>query len=95
MDCKKHGFNKDGQKCPHCLSEEKGSASGSNGLLSRTDAERLDWMINNSAVVCHAMDGENCWIQYEEDELMVETLDKFDDARDAIDAAMLGKVFER
>lgn len=62
--------------------------------IIKTDTERLLWLINNSAVVCHASDGENCWVQYQEDENTVETLDKFDDPRNAIDAAIDGKVFE-
>ncbi len=60
----------------------------------KTDTKRLDWLIFNSAEVCHSRDGESCTVRYYEDENTVETLDSFYDAREAIDAAMDGKVYE-
>jgi hypothetical protein len=66
---------------------------GSVGLDA--DEERLDWVIFNSAIICHSNDGEHCWIKYYEDERTLETIDLFDDPRKAIDAAMLGRVVER
>ena len=65
---------------------------GSVGLI--TDEERLNWVIFHSAIICHSRDGEICWIKYYEDELTLES-DLFDDPREAIDAAMLGNVYEK
>lgn len=55
------------------------------------DAQRLEWMIFNSATVCHANDDEFCWVDWYDraDEEKKRTA-LFDNARDAIDAAMTG-----
>lgn len=60
----------------------------------KTDSERLEFLIFNSAKVCHSRDGDSCWVMYHEGENTVETLEQFDCARDAIDAAILGEVYE-
>lgn len=59
----------------------------------RTDTELLDWLIFYSGQVLHSSDGDACWVKwYSADEEngdagQCET-EQFDDARNAIRAAM-------
>jgi len=60
--------------------------------MKNTDGERLDWLIFNSAKVCHSRDGDCCWVRFYYEEAILETETTFSYARDAIDAAMSGYV---
>ena len=55
------------------------------------DTKRLNWMISNSAKICHANDDEFCWVEYSmfchEIGPRIK-LGPFNDPREAIDAAM-------
>ena len=59
----------------------------------KTDTEMLDWMIFNSAQVCHDTDGESCWVIWHDRDGSYRT-DYYDDSREAISQAMAGNFRE-
>jgi len=58
------------------------------------DTERLNWLIFAGAHICHANDDEFCWLQWSNRGGDYQT-GRYDNARDAIDAAIRGEHFER
>ena len=54
------------------------------------DTEMLNWMIFNSAEVCHSRDGDDCWVSWYDDEGGHNQTKLHHNSREAIQAAMNG-----